>query len=128
MSAVTILRIEATGGAKDGTGPYNANPPAEDTASWRAREEAFKLCNAYNHPTPTFDGLYAPWSEDFCGFASWEQLNAWFHSGALEVLLSTGFYGLFEYHIDEEYVQYGGRQVLFKKAQARRRERVAECH
>lgn len=117
---VTLYRVEATMGAKPGHGPYATYPAWDDNAEARhydtkARAMALIDSGDDEHPSPIEDIGIERYIEDRerCAFESMDHARAWFHSGALELLCSTGYYAVFAYVVPRHVVTFGTYQCLF---------------
>lgn len=101
---VSIYRVETPRG---GCGPYTRE--YEDVLGGMFEEH-----RGGGHPGPSQDyplGRIDP--EEHCGFATREQLEAWF-AGWLGLLDATGFVGV-RYAVPVHTVRYGKVQAVFRR-------------
>lgn len=84
----------------DPRSPYRHPGPESDVPGWRALSDA---CQSDPY---------------VCGFASMDQLLAWFDSEAVRGAMHELGAEVLEYEIDESHVLKGGCQVVFLKTEA----------
>jgi hypothetical protein len=93
-------------------------------ADWPELQEIEGEISPYRHPTPRRD--VPAWCNlamenmpeamrYYCGFASTDQLLAWFDSEALRTAMNDVGITLYEYEVADEYVMHGEYQVMFRK-------------
>lgn len=101
---VSIFRVETPRG---GCGPYTAE--YESVLGGMFAEH-----RAGGHPGPVQDEMLG-WidPEEHCGFATREQLSAWF-TGWLHLLAVNGFVGV-RYAVPLHTVRYGRTQAVFRR-------------
>lgn len=102
MAKVTVYRVEHF----DGRGAYFSS--TYDVAMDGHTNE--------HRPCPWEDGL-ADFEEYHFGFASREQMLAWWDASHLKRLVECGC-RIAQYAVDAAYVQHGRRQVVFNRYEA----------
>lgn len=105
MSKVVIYRVEDAAGC----GPYNCSCPGNERLSWRLMRIDASISDEW--PTPQEEGMYMAETLK-CAFANLKQLRAWFNHRYIQELRMVGF-GVVKYRVPVEYVEYGGKQVVY---------------
>jgi hypothetical protein len=97
-----VYRVEN----KNGVGPYDGT---SDGSLWQTRDHVEP-----SHPGPKDDGIDFERGEDYCGFASFEQLRDWFESEELVMLRKLGF-RVRRISVPRSRVKFGKKQVVFRR-------------
>lgn len=115
---VTIYRIEHV---KTARGPYNHGdiPDSDADGVMVARYDCEdRREQTHEHPTPSEDGIYDfERGVHYSGFASMEDLLAWFDQEFLDDVRPHGFH-VRKYKVHEDHVLVGHTQVAFERDHA----------
>lgn len=107
---VTVWRVED----RMGRGPYR---PDWETASKAKSQLVDEICEAHIdhrfHPLPYEDGITGLTESMVCGFATLDDLNAWFVGWHRK--LNRASYWIVEYTVPPRDVKRGRLQVAFNK-------------
>lgn len=101
---IKVYRVEHK---ETGEGPYRA---------WDNTQPELAMCYAHaelGHPPPTHDGIETMERTDYCGFASREALDKWFHGWKTK--LHKWGYHITVYDVPLELVKFGRTQVVFER-------------
>lgn len=105
-----ILRVENN----DGGGPYCRVVHTSD--EMHAMLDRHSCCK--EHPTPFQHGEPWWWEPSnyrmVCGFENKQQLDQWFTPEEIHTLQDNGF-GVAVYQVEEQYIGFGRRQIVFLK-------------
>ena len=116
MNMSTIFRIENI----NEIGPYNAE--VEIFSRKHIRDDIKRPSPWSSNEDCKLSELFKSGEENYkkfsFGFNSLEDLNSWFNKGDMYLLARHNFY-LTKYEIDENYVIYGKKQLVFLKTEVK---------